>query len=197
MIFLLFFTTGHSSISCLLGCSYRGQIILYGEELRVDECTTCFCADGTVQCNIKSCPPTFCDEPFTDPDECCAICPFCKSLTILLSSHSLPFLFGIDCQMLKCLLKLFADVVHVSNHWILAQAMAHAPVPNFDVPLLLCCDHFDQWCEPRLAWTSWCSNRVKVTCTTAANCSLIFRTPTCIDTKLTDFTNLHVGLKLD
>ncbi len=30
---------------------------------------------------------------------------------------------------------LFADVVQVSNHWILAQAMAHAPVPNFDVPL--------------------------------------------------------------
>ncbi len=30
-------------------------------------------------------------------------------------------------------LTLFADVVHVSNHWILAQAMAHAPVPNFDV----------------------------------------------------------------
>ncbi len=28
----------------------------------------------------------------------------------------------------------FADVVHITNHWILAQAMAHAPVPNFDVP---------------------------------------------------------------
>ena len=64
----------------------------------------------------------------------------------------------------------FADVVHVSNHWILAQAMAHAPVPNF-VPQLLCCDHFDQWCEPRLAWTSWYSNRVNVTCTTAVNIS--------------------------
>ncbi len=29
---------------------------------------------------------------------------------------------------------LFADVVHVSNYWILAKAMAHAPVPHFDVP---------------------------------------------------------------
>ena len=29
---------------------------------------------------------------------------------------------------------IFADVVHVSNHWILTQAMALAPVPNFDVP---------------------------------------------------------------
>ncbi len=28
----------------------------------------------------------------------------------------------------------FADVVHVSNHWILAQAVAHAPAPNFHVP---------------------------------------------------------------
>ena len=28
----------------------------------------------------------------------------------------------------------FADVVHVRNYWILAQAMAHVPIPNFDVP---------------------------------------------------------------
>ncbi len=42
------------------------------------------------------------------------------------------------CESFTCLLfYLFAaniaDVVHVTNHWILAQTMAHAPVPNFDV----------------------------------------------------------------
>ena len=40
---------------------------------------------------------------------------------------------------------LFAVVVHVSNHWLLVQAWAHTPVPNFDMPQALCCDHFDQW----------------------------------------------------
>ena len=29
---------------------------------------------------------------------------------------------------------LFADRVHVSNHWILVQALAHTPVPNYDMP---------------------------------------------------------------
>ncbi len=35
---------------------------------------------------------------------------------------------------LSTVVKIFAVVVHVSNHWILVQATAHAPVPNFDMP---------------------------------------------------------------
>ena len=40
---------------------------------------------------------------------------------------------------------IFADRVHVSNHWLLVQALAHAPIPNYDIPWALYSDHFDQW----------------------------------------------------
>ena len=30
--------------------------------------------------------------------------------------------------------RIFADRVHVRNHWILVQALAHTPVPNYDIP---------------------------------------------------------------
>ena len=30
--------------------------------------------------------------------------------------------------------KEFADRVHVSNHWLLVQALADTPVPNYDMP---------------------------------------------------------------
>ncbi|XP_072044610.1 uncharacterized protein [Amphiura filiformis] len=60
----------------LLPCSYRGTPILHGDDLRIDECTTCYCDNSTVKCDIKSCQPTFCDEPITDPDECCDFCPY-------------------------------------------------------------------------------------------------------------------------
>ena len=34
---------------------------------------------------------------------------------------------------LKCHISFnFADKVHFSNHWILVQALAHAPVLNYD-----------------------------------------------------------------
>ncbi|XP_072044596.1 uncharacterized protein [Amphiura filiformis] len=60
----------------LLACSYRGTILLHGDALVIDECTTCSCDNSTVKCDIKSCQPTFCDEPITDPDECCDFCPY-------------------------------------------------------------------------------------------------------------------------
>ena len=40
---------------------------------------------------------------------------------------------------------LFADRVHISNCWILVQALAHTPVQNYDMLWALYCDHLDQW----------------------------------------------------
>ncbi|XP_072042836.1 uncharacterized protein [Amphiura filiformis] len=65
-----------ASTSKLLPCSFRGRLILHGDQLYIDECTTCNCDNSTVKCDIKSCRPTFCDEPIVDPDECCDICPY-------------------------------------------------------------------------------------------------------------------------
>ena len=45
----------------------------------------------------------------------------------------------------------FAGAVHVSNRWLLAQATANVPIPNFYAPLFLCSDYCDRWFEPRLA----------------------------------------------
>ena len=38
----------------------------------------------------------------------------------------------------------FADRVHVNNHLILVQALAHTLVPNYDMPYALYCDRFDR-----------------------------------------------------
>ncbi|XP_072045330.1 uncharacterized protein [Amphiura filiformis] len=60
----------------LLACSYRGTLMLHGGDLVIDECTTCTCDNSTVKCDIKSCAPTFCDEPLVDPNICCDLCPY-------------------------------------------------------------------------------------------------------------------------
>ncbi|XP_072044611.1 uncharacterized protein [Amphiura filiformis] len=60
----------------LLACGYRGTILFHGDALVVDECTTCSCHNSAVKCDIKSCQPIFCNEPITDPDECCDYCPY-------------------------------------------------------------------------------------------------------------------------
>ncbi|XP_072042842.1 uncharacterized protein [Amphiura filiformis] len=65
-----------ASTSRLLPCSYRRVRMLHGDQLYIDECTTCSCDNSTVKCDIKSCPPTFCDEPIADPTECCDRCPY-------------------------------------------------------------------------------------------------------------------------
>ena len=50
---------------------------------------------------------------------------------------------------------LFANRMHVSIHWILVQALAYIPVPNYDMPgEALYCDHFDQWFIAKKALTS-------------------------------------------
>ena len=79
LTYLLFVIAARKAASKdLLPCSYRGTLFLHGNDLKIDECTTCSCDNSTVKCDIKSCQPTFCDEPITDPDECCDLCPYCK-----------------------------------------------------------------------------------------------------------------------
>ncbi len=53
-----------------------------------------------------------------------------KQWSKLISDSVYGLIYGYQANILK----VFADVVHVGNHWILAQPMAHAHVPNFDVP---------------------------------------------------------------
>ena len=62
----------------LLPCSYRGTAILHGESLLIDECTTCYCDNSTVKCDITACAHTWCDEPLKLEGQCCEPCPYCK-----------------------------------------------------------------------------------------------------------------------
>ncbi len=102
-----------SASAGLLPCSYRGQIILHGDQLTIDVCTTCSCDNSTVKCDIKSCQPTFCPEPIQDPNECCDLCPYCKLLLYK------PLLFlnipGMD-ESTLCLVRSMI-VVHSTNHY--------------------------------------------------------------------------------
>ncbi|XP_070188785.1 uncharacterized protein [Littorina saxatilis] len=42
-----------------------------------DDCSTCRCEGGEVNCEARGCPPTPCSHPATLPGECCPRCDFC------------------------------------------------------------------------------------------------------------------------
>ena len=64
---------------------------------------------------------------------------------------------------------LFANRVNVSNQWKLVQALAHTPVLNYDMPLALRCDYFDQWFITKKGWTIWLDNGHNRACTMLVN----------------------------
>ncbi|XP_056655665.1 kielin/chordin-like protein isoform X2 [Monodelphis domestica] len=58
-------------------CSYKGHAVPSGEHWVVDECTSCSCVAGAVQCHSQHCSPITCDPeeaPVLDPGRCCPRC---------------------------------------------------------------------------------------------------------------------------
>ncbi|XP_076063237.1 uncharacterized protein LOC143038124 [Oratosquilla oratoria] len=56
-------------------CSYEGQELRHGQQLKLSNCWTCTCHSGTVNCSHEVCPPPNCPAPFEVEGECCPICP--------------------------------------------------------------------------------------------------------------------------
>ena len=67
------------------------------------------------------------------------------------------------------ILNIFANRVHVSNHWLPVQTLAYTPVPNYDTPWVLHCDYFDQWFVTNATWTSWPDSGHNLTFTNTMN----------------------------
>uniref|UniRef100_A0A673XIK2 Kielin cysteine rich BMP regulator n=1 Tax=Salmo trutta TaxID=8032 RepID=A0A673XIK2_SALTR len=59
------------------GCSYAGKEYPNGQEFLhpTDNCRTCHCINGNVQCLMRRCPPLGCSIPNLLPGECCPQCP--------------------------------------------------------------------------------------------------------------------------
>uniref|UniRef100_F7EA05 Kielin cysteine rich BMP regulator n=1 Tax=Ornithorhynchus anatinus TaxID=9258 RepID=F7EA05_ORNAN len=60
-----------------LPCSYQGRKVPSGEKWAVDECTSCSCLSGVVQCRSQRCPPLTCapeEAPGLHPGHCCPRC---------------------------------------------------------------------------------------------------------------------------
>ncbi|XP_029499285.1 kielin/chordin-like protein [Oncorhynchus nerka] len=59
------------------GCSYAGKEYPNGQEFLhpTDNCRTCHCINGNVQCLMRRCPPLACSIPNLLPGECCPQCP--------------------------------------------------------------------------------------------------------------------------
>nr|CAD7396451.1 unnamed protein product [Timema poppensis] len=55
--------------------SVDGMYRVEGETWQLDRCTKCLCHSGRVLCETRQCPPTPCDQPVQDPDNCCPHCP--------------------------------------------------------------------------------------------------------------------------
>lgn len=59
------------------GCSYAGKEYPNGQDFPhpTDQCRTCSCINGNVQCLMRRCPPLQCSNPNMIPGDCCPQCP--------------------------------------------------------------------------------------------------------------------------
>ncbi|XP_038068738.1 zonadhesin-like isoform X3 [Patiria miniata] len=58
------------------GCDIsRNRRINHGETLKLDNCNTCTCSDGLLECNEEVCPALDCVKSVKREGECCAECP--------------------------------------------------------------------------------------------------------------------------
>ncbi|KAL0968355.1 hypothetical protein UPYG_G00265780 [Umbra pygmaea] len=59
------------------GCSYAGKEYPNGQEFPhpTDNCRTCHCMNGNVQCLMRRCPILGCSNPNLLPGDCCPQCP--------------------------------------------------------------------------------------------------------------------------
>lgn len=63
--------TDHHSIGCF---SVDGEYRVEGETWELDKCTKCLCHSGQVLCHSHVCPPTPCNNPVQNYEDCCAYC---------------------------------------------------------------------------------------------------------------------------
>ncbi|KAM6961284.1 LOW QUALITY PROTEIN: cysteine-rich motor neuron 1 protein [Aplochiton taeniatus] len=56
---------------CVTG---EGDVLLSGDSWRANACTSCLCANGTVQCFSQRCPPATCRVPVLRKGQCCPHC---------------------------------------------------------------------------------------------------------------------------
>ncbi|MED6247802.1 hypothetical protein ATANTOWER_017344 [Ataeniobius toweri] len=59
------------------GCSYAGKEYSNGQDFPhpTDQCRTCSCINGNVQCLMRRCSPLQCSSPNIIPGHCCPQCP--------------------------------------------------------------------------------------------------------------------------
>ncbi|XP_052810768.1 uncharacterized protein LOC128238671 [Mya arenaria] len=58
-------------------CSYEGRGYRHGDVVFSDDCSTCTCMDGEVDCERVQCPAVSCRAPVSVPGECCPVCRQC------------------------------------------------------------------------------------------------------------------------
>ncbi|XP_043980613.1 kielin/chordin-like protein [Gambusia affinis] len=61
-------------------CFYEGVVHIQGHTFTSlsSPCERCTCVRGTVSCVPVVCPPTACDQPVTEPGQCCPECTVCE-----------------------------------------------------------------------------------------------------------------------
>ncbi|XP_027855893.1 kielin/chordin-like protein [Xiphophorus couchianus] len=61
-------------------CFYEGVVHTQGHTFASvsSPCERCTCVRGTVSCVPVVCPPTACDQPVTEPGQCCPECTVCE-----------------------------------------------------------------------------------------------------------------------
>ena len=77
-------------------CNYKNQrYIKEGDKLWMnDHCTNCSCNSTIkqIQCAIRTCPPTFCNQLVNLTGQCCGVCPYCKYINGKAPHHFLMLL---------------------------------------------------------------------------------------------------------
>ncbi|XP_022082453.1 zonadhesin-like [Acanthaster planci] len=56
-------------------CTFKGNTYKSGEQFQSDQCTTCHCTEGSVQCVPVSCPLLTCPNAIRREGQCCLECP--------------------------------------------------------------------------------------------------------------------------
>ncbi|KAK3097854.1 hypothetical protein FSP39_013843 [Pinctada imbricata] len=69
--------TGECCSQCT-GCDFRGRMYNFGDTVRLDSCTRCFCRDGQLECKKTDCAPPSCENPEYIDGRCCPVCRGCQ-----------------------------------------------------------------------------------------------------------------------
>ena len=53
----------------------RNRLFYHGESLKFDDCNTCTCNNGSLDCQVEACPALDCQKATKREGECCPQCP--------------------------------------------------------------------------------------------------------------------------